>query len=175
MSEEIAMAMDWRRVIEALRSGVPNREAARAMGSNQDAVEQLFHPKLAQVSAQLTAGQQVTGLLISGGFGSGKSHLLEYLEDRALAERFVCSRIVIGKETPLYDPGKLFRAAVGSAVVRASQGKRFKSWRTVCAVYATPMTTLASVNGATAADLVSAYSSLPACFCMSGSRTTRRW
>ena len=117
------MAADWRRVIEALRSGVPNREAARAMGCNQDAVEQLFHPKLEQASEQLAAGEQVTGLLISGGFGSGKSHLLEYLEDRALAARFVCSHVVIGKETPLYDADKLLRAAVESAVVPGQTGQ----------------------------------------------------
>src|SRR5262249_54073679 len=117
MSDEIALATDWRRVIEALRSGVPNREAARAMGCNQETVEQLFHPKLEQASEQLAAGRQVTGLLISGGFGSGKSHLLGYLEDRALTERFVCSHIVIGKETPLFDTDKLLRAAVESAVV----------------------------------------------------------
>jgi hypothetical protein len=114
MSDELTM---YQRVIEALRSGVPNRDAVRAMGCSQDMVEQLFEPKLQQVSEQLAAGQQVAGLLVSGGFGTGKSHLLEYLEDRALDERFVCSRIVISKETPLYDAAKLFRAAVESAVV----------------------------------------------------------
>jgi P-loop Domain of unknown function (DUF2791) len=123
MSDEIALTMYSRRVIEALRSGVPNRDAVRAMGCNQDTLEPLFDQKLQQIPEQLAAGQQVTGLLVSGGFGTGKSHLLEYLEDRALAERFVCSRIVISKETPLYDAGKLFRAVLESAVIPGRTGQ----------------------------------------------------
>jgi P-loop Domain of unknown function (DUF2791) len=123
MSDEIALTMYSRRVIEALRSGVPNRDAVQAMGCNQDMVEQLFDQKLEQVSEHLAAGEQVAGLLVSGGYGTGKSHLLEYLESSALAERFVCSRIVISKETPLYDAGKLFRAAVESAVVPSRTGQ----------------------------------------------------
>jgi hypothetical protein len=115
--------MDCRRAIEALRSGVPNRDAVRAMGCNQQAVEQLFSDKLHRVPEQLATGQQVPGLLVSGDFGTGKSHLLEYLEHRALAEGFVCSRVVISKETPLYDPAKLYRSAVESAVVPGRVGQ----------------------------------------------------
>src|SRR5262249_26123948 len=55
--------------------------------------------------------------------GSGKSHLLEYLQHRALSANFVCSRVVISKETPLYDPGKVYRAAVASAVVPGVSGQ----------------------------------------------------
>ena len=123
MSDEVALTMYSRRVIEALRSGVPNRDAVQAMGCNQDMVEQLFDQKLEQVSEHLAVGEQVAGLLVSGGYGTGKSHLLEYLESSALAERFVCSRIVISKETPLYDAGKLFRAAVESAIVPSRTGQ----------------------------------------------------
>jgi hypothetical protein len=54
------------------------------------------------------------GLAISGRFGSGKSHLLEYLQHVALESNFVTSRVVISKETPMYDRSKLFDAAVGS-------------------------------------------------------------
>ena len=35
----------------------------------------------------------------------------------ALEQRFVCSRIVISKETPLHDLAKLYRAATRTAVV----------------------------------------------------------
>jgi hypothetical protein len=117
MNDQTTGTIHFRRVIEALRGGVPNRDAVRAMGCHQDAVAQVFAQKLQQVPAHLSTGQQVPGLMVSGGFGTGKSHLLEYLEDRALGEGFVCSRVVISKETPLYDAAKLFRAAVESAVV----------------------------------------------------------
>jgi hypothetical protein len=48
---------------------------------------------------------------VRGGFGAGKSHLLTIFEHIALAEGFAVSRIVISKETPLYDPVKLLAGA----------------------------------------------------------------
>ena len=111
-----------RRAIEALRSGVPNRDAVRVLGCNQPEVEARFREQLAGVGAATDADAQVPGLLVAGGFGSGKSHLLEYLEHLALSENFVVSRVVISKETPLYDPAKVFRAAVESARVPHGSG-----------------------------------------------------
>lgn len=63
------------------------------------------------------------GLLIKGDFGTGKSHLLEYFEHLALNKNFVCSRVVISKETPLYNPDKMFRAAVENGVVPDLSGQ----------------------------------------------------
>jgi hypothetical protein len=107
-----------RRAIEALRSGVPNRDAVRALGSAQEGIERRFLEKLNTVREGRLAG----GLLVGGDFGSGKSHLLEYLQHRALDEGFVTSKLVISKETPLHDPAKVFRAAVGSAIVPGRRG-----------------------------------------------------
>jgi hypothetical protein len=61
--------------------------------------------------------------MISGGFGSGKSHLLEYLQHRAQERGFVTSRIIIGKQTPLHDPAKVFRAALETARVPGKRGE----------------------------------------------------
>ena len=122
MSDELPSIMYCRRAIEALRSGVPNRDAVRVMGCNQNAVESVFGEKIEHISEYLSAGKHLPGLLVSGQFGTGKSHLLEYLEHRALSKGFVCSRIVISKETPLFDPAKLYRAAVESAVVPGRGG-----------------------------------------------------
>jgi hypothetical protein len=55
-------------------------------------------------------------------FGAGKSHLLEHLEHVALDERMLCSRVVISKETPLYDLARVFRAAVQALVVPGRAG-----------------------------------------------------
>ena len=111
-----------RRAIEALRNGVPNRDAVRVLGCNQPDVEARFSEQLAGVAAATEGDSQAPGMLVSGGFGSGKSHLLEYLEHLALSENFVVSRVVISKETPLYDPAKVFRAAVESAGVPGRTG-----------------------------------------------------
>ena len=51
-------------------------------------------------------------MLISGDFGSGKSHLLTHLEQQALSQGFVCSKVAISKETLLYDLGKVLKSAV---------------------------------------------------------------
>jgi hypothetical protein len=68
-------------------------------------------------------GAQAGGTIIAGGFGTGKSHLLEYFRNIALTENFVCSKVVVSKETPLHHPGKVFRAAVEAATVSGRRGE----------------------------------------------------
>jgi len=106
-----------RRAIEALRAGVPSRDAVAALGSGQSAIEDRFQA-LCGAAAEGTAG----GLLLGGGFGVGKSHLLEHLARLALDAGRTVSRVVISKETPLHDPVKVFQAAADSAV-RAGQAR----------------------------------------------------
>jgi hypothetical protein len=106
-----------RRAIEALRAGVPSRDAVAALGSGQSAIEDSFAALRDAVSAGSAAG-----LLIGGGFGSGKSHLLEHLARLALDDGFAVSRVVISKETPLYDPAKVFLAAADTAVTVRGSG-----------------------------------------------------
>jgi BREX system ATP-binding protein BrxC/D len=101
-----------RRSVEALRSGVPCRDAVAALGSGQTEIEDHFTTLLDRARMQAAA----RGLLLGGGFGSGKSHVLEHLAHLALERGFVVSRIVISKETPLHDPAKVLRAAVESAL-----------------------------------------------------------
>lgn len=115
--------IQYRRAIEALRSGVPNADAVRVLGCNQPMVAGRFDQQLVDCQAGIASGRQARGELIMGGFGTGKSHLLEYLEHRALAQQFVCSRVVISKETPLYDTAKVFRAATETAQVPGITGQ----------------------------------------------------
>ena len=104
-----------RRALEALRNGVPNSDAVAVLGSNQPSVEQDFQTILSRASYQLEMPGSSQGMLVAGEFGSGKSHLLGCLETQALAQNFVCSQVVISKETPLFDMDKVFRAAVENA------------------------------------------------------------
>lgn len=123
MSTQHRTTLDYKRALEALRNGVPNRDAVAVLGCNQPQIQMKFD---AMLTASISAAEQKhgsQGLLIAGGFGAGKSHLLEFLEHRALSENFVCSRIVISKETPLYDISKVFRAAIESAEVPNLNGQ----------------------------------------------------
>lgn len=111
-----------RRAVEALRNGVPNREAVRALGCSQPRAEQRFVELLRSAGDVADRGAG-SGMLVSGDFGTGKSHLLAYLEHRALENNFVCSRVAVSKETPLYDLGKLFVSAMESALMPDRKGR----------------------------------------------------
>lgn len=110
------------RAMEALRSGVPNRDVVQVFGSHQPDVEGKFRRLLQQMEVQVPQGIPTKGLLIEGGFGSGKSHLLKALQQVAVENNFVCSPIVISKETPFYNVVTLFRAAITNAIVPGKHG-----------------------------------------------------
>ena len=117
------LSIECRRALESLRNGVPNRDAVRALGSNQTEAERIFLEKLASVAESSKDGKQVPGLLIAGGFGAGKSHLLDYFKHLAVEKNFVCSRVVISKETSLFDPTKMFLAAIDGALIPGLTGE----------------------------------------------------
>ena len=111
------------RVIEALRSGVPNKEVVRALGSNQPDIEGQFRHCLQQLKTDFANGRMTKGLLIEGGFGTGKSHALQALHHIALEENFICSPIVISKETPFYNLATMYRTAIEAAMVPQKRGR----------------------------------------------------
>ena len=100
------LAIRQRRALEALRAGVPSRDAVALLRSGQAEIEDRF---LALVDRARSG--DAGGMLVGGGFGSGKSHLLQHLGQLALNAGFAVSRVVISKETPLHDPVKVFRSA----------------------------------------------------------------
>ncbi len=111
------------RALEALRNGVPNRDAVKILGCNQPDAESRFDDMLTQVSDTDNPPSSALGMVVSGDFGTGKSHLLNHLEDRALSKGFVCSKVVISKETPLYDLGKVFKSAVDNGRMPDRSGR----------------------------------------------------
>ncbi len=107
---------------EALRAGVPNSDAVQALGCSHPLVEERFRSMLAEIDLGFARGEGTQGLLVAGDFGSGKSHLLEYFQHIALENNFVCSKVVVSKETPLYGPSKVYAAAVQAAKVPNRSG-----------------------------------------------------
>ena len=101
-----------RQALEALRNGVPNQAAVEILGCNRPDVESRFDSLMLQAIETEPPPEGALGMLVSGDFGSGKSHLLSYLEHRALEEGFVCSRVAISKETPLHNLGRVFTSAI---------------------------------------------------------------
>lgn len=118
----VDVRISHRRTIEALRSGVPNRDAVDQLGSSQGAIETQFEELLATVRN----GGGNRGLLVGGDFGAGKSHLLEYLQHVAGSRGFVTSKVVVSKETPLHDPVKVYRTAIATAIVPGRRGSALR-------------------------------------------------
>ena len=106
-----------RSALEALRAGVPNGAAIRLLGSDDDSLRQDFSNRLDRCDAALRDSRQLEGMILSGDFGSGKSHQLGHLSELAHHEKFVVSLLPISKETPLFDPARLFAAAIRAAIV----------------------------------------------------------
>ena len=105
-------ALDARRAIEALRAGVPSGTVVRFLGTDQEAVVARFQHLLSDIEQSLTMSRAPKGFLVRGRFGSGKSHLLKYLEQRALAQGFACTTLAVSKEVPLADKHEMFRASI---------------------------------------------------------------
>ena len=80
--------MERRRALEALRAGVPNRDAVAVLGSHaawgRGPVQPADRAPCGRCPTRLHPG----GMLIGGGFGTGKSHVLEHLAHVALSRGF---------------------------------------------------------------------------------------
>ncbi len=127
--------VEARHVVEGLRAGVPNKHVVTALGCMQPEVEGRFRRMLEATQQNITSGPCPRGMVLEGEFGSGKSHVLEYLQHLALDHNFICSRIVISKETPLYHPVRLFYSAIESAIVPNKQGEVFAEIAGECDVW----------------------------------------
>ena len=112
-------AHSCRAALEALRNGVPNSEAVKRRGCKQPEAEKRFENLLGAAANE----DDALGMLVSGEFGSGKSHLLTHLEHLALSRGFVCSKVAISKETPLYDLGKVFKSAMDNGRMPDHSGR----------------------------------------------------
>ena len=112
-----------RTALEALRNGVPNKEAVKILGSNQAHAEAEFQALLDDTADSIASPENTRSMLLSGDFGTGKSHMLEYFEHLALSRNYVCSRIVVSKQTPFYNLDKVFKAAIDNGVVPGLVGQ----------------------------------------------------
>lgn len=85
-----------RRIIEALRSGIPSRAVGRVFTEARAAIQQ----KIADALLETAEGRS-QGMVISGKYGEGKTHLLQTVFNMAMEQNMVVSLISLGKETPM--------------------------------------------------------------------------
>lgn len=112
MSDIDGTPLTCRRALEGLRNGVPNEAAVKILGCHQPQAEGNFQDLLSQAASIDDPPSSSLGMLVSGDFGSGKSHFLSYLEHQALSQDFLCSKVCISKETPLYNLERVFKSVI---------------------------------------------------------------
>ena len=97
-----------RKIIEALRTGVPTREVIDLLTSGQVELEEKFTTFLKQKKQGVKTS--TNGFVFFGGFGTGKSHVLEAFSKRALDENFVVSRATISQNVKLGTPADIIKS-----------------------------------------------------------------
>lgn len=90
------MDFEAQRVIEALRSGVSSRAVGHYFSSARPELMDQVSRKLEQVG---DSGES-SGMVISGKYGEGKTHLLNTVFNLAHSNNMVVSMISLSKETP---------------------------------------------------------------------------
>ncbi len=85
-----------RNVIEALRSGVPSRAVGKYFTDARPALMRQMSDQLEQLKHE----GETTGMIITGRYGEGKTHLLNTVMNMAQSSNMVVSYFTISKESP---------------------------------------------------------------------------
>lgn len=86
-----------RHVIEALRSGIPSRAVGQYFSEARPKIMKEISDRLDKVCEQ----GKSNGMIISGKYGEGKTHLLNTVFNLAHSNNMVVSYLSLSKETPL--------------------------------------------------------------------------
>ena len=89
--------MEARRVIEALRSGIPSRAVGQYFSEARPQIMKEISGRMDQVSEN----GRSDGMVISGKYGEGKTHLLNTVFNLAHSNNMVVSYLSLSKETPM--------------------------------------------------------------------------
>ena len=88
--------MESRKVIEALRSGVPSRSVGRYFSEARPQIMKDLSNRLDAICEEGVSG----GMIITGKYGEGKTHLLNTVFNMAHSNNMVVSHLSISKESP---------------------------------------------------------------------------
>ena len=98
-----------RRIIEALRSGVPSRSVGRFFSNSRPGTIRLLQENLDKVKEGRSSS-----VVLLGKYGEGKTHLLNTVFDLAGKSNMVVSMISLSKETPLDKLPVIYRKIAAS-------------------------------------------------------------
>ena len=111
-----------RQVIEALRSGVPSRAVGAYFSEARPAMMKRIRSKLNALQEEGVSG----GMIFTGRYGEGKTHLLNTIFSIASESNLVVSYAAIGKETPIDKPEQLFPKLIASTYLPGAKQPGFR-------------------------------------------------
>ena len=112
-----------RQVIEALRSGVPSR----AVGAYFSEARPVMQRKLQEKLESVRSGERSEGMIVTGRYGEGKTHLLNSVFNMAFEENMAVSMVSLGKETPVDKPYLLFQKLMANTYLPGAAQPGFRS------------------------------------------------
>ena len=122
MGKSMKTDFDACHVIEALRSGVPSRAAGEYFSEARPAMMQKIQSRLEQVHE---SGHS-DGMIFTGRYGEGKTHLLGTVFGMAFAHNMVVSYVSLGKETPVDKPYLLFPKLIANTYLPGAAQPGFR-------------------------------------------------
>lgn len=122
MGKSMKTDFDACHVIEALRSGVPSRAAGEYFAEARPAMMQKIQSRLEQVHE---TGHS-DGMIFTGRYGEGKTHLLGTVFGMAFAHNMVVSYVSLGKETPVDKPYLLFPKLIANTYLPGAAQPGFR-------------------------------------------------
>ena len=99
-----------RHIIEALRSGVPSREVGEYFSESRPGMRSKIEGRLKAAREENKSG----GMVFTGRYGEGKTHMLHTAFNMAMDQNMVVSMVSLSKETPIDKPWELYRRLIAN-------------------------------------------------------------
>ena len=112
-----------RHVIEALRSGVPSRAVGEYFSEARPGMMKKILTRMEDVKETGRSG----GMIFTGRYGEGKTHLLNTVFNMAFSENMAVSYVSLGKETPMDKPWLLYQKLIANTYLPGAQQPGFRS------------------------------------------------
>ena len=112
-----------RHIIEALRSGIPSRAVGAYFSEARPAMLRKLNDRMEAV--RQTGRSE--GMLFTGRYGEGKTHLLNTVFSQATASNMVVSYVSLGKESPIDKPWMLFQKLMANTYLPGASQPGFRA------------------------------------------------
>lgn len=112
-----------RQIVEALRSGVPSKAVGAYFSEARPAMMRRVRGKL----DALQAAESVDGMVFTGSYGEGKTHLLNTIISLATESNMAVSYVAIGKESPIDKPEQLYQKILAGTYLPGAKQPGFRT------------------------------------------------